>query len=511
VHLRTALAVPVTLAALIASGLTAATATPGPADPQAKVATSSAPARQALAGARAAMSGKGSGDLTMALRDLWLRRGELTGADRAAADRLLARPSTTEQLCTADNCYHWTTTGVDAVDPSDGDADGVPDYVESVRDTVDGVHDTYVAAGYRAPKPDGVAGGNAKTDIYLENVHDQGAYGYCTSDMPNGPVGGPFDAWAYCVLDNDYSADEFPTNTPLENLQVTAAHEYFHAVQFGYDAYEDGWLMEATATWAEDELFPDVDDNLQYLPESPLVKPGQPLDTFNDAGAQYGTWIFFRFLTEGITASEGGLPTLVRDIWRRADGAAGGRDEYSIQAVANTLDDYGYDLTSVYAIFAAANRAPTWWYDEAAANRYPTVAPGGTVKLTSAKKDSGWRGATLRHLSSVTARFVPGTGLSAASWKLKVSVDLPPASTRPAAVVTVYRRTGAPQATLVPLTSSGAATRKVAFGSSGVKYVEVTLANVGTSYNCWTDGAYSCQGSSKDDGRKVLLRATATR
>ncbi|CAI9416286.1 MXAN_6640 family putative metalloprotease [Nocardioides sp. T2.26MG-1] len=514
-HLRPALAVPAvltTLAVLVAGGLSVATAADdhdSRSDHPAKVSASRSEARAVLAEAQAVLSGEHRGDATMALRDLWLHRGDLAGADRAAANRLLARPDLPQSACTADNCYHWTTSGADAVPATDADSDGTPDYVEAVIATVDGVHDRYVAAGYRAPKADGVAGGDAKTDIYLEDVFDEGLYGYCTSDMPNPPATGPFDAWAYCVLDNDYAG--FPTNTPLENLQVTAAHEYFHAVQFGYDALEDSWLMEATATWAEDELYDDVDDNLQYLPESPLKRPAQPLDTFNEDGAQYGTWVFFRFLTEQLDAAEGGLPTLVRDIWRRADGAAGGRDEYSIQAVANTLGDYGYDLTTLYALFATANRAPARWYAEGAANHYPTAPPAGSFKLTSAKKDSGWKAATLKHLSSVTARFVPGTGLSATSWKLRLTLDLPDRATRPAAVVTVYRKAGAPLVSVVPLSSSGGATRKVGFGSKSVRYVEVTLANVGTRYTCWNGGAYSCNGSSRDDGRKVLVRATATR
>lgn len=521
---RTILAVPACLAVLLTTG--PASALPGavtaPADrteTPVKVTTSRAEARDALAEARAVLSGQApaAADATMALRRLWQLRGELTGADRAAADRLLARPDDErpggawQSACTADNCYHWATAGADAVAAGDSDADGVPDYVETVAATVDGVRATYVGAGYRAPKGDGVLGGNAENDIYLADVGNDSLYGYCTSDMPLPANPTTWDAWAYCVLDNDYSTAQFPTNTPLENLQVTAAHEYFHAVQFGYDAFEDSWLMEATATWAEDELYDGVDDNLQYLPESQLEKPAQPLDTFNGAGAQYGTWIFFRFLTERLTDAAGGMPTLVRDIWRRADGAAGGPDDYSMQAITRVLADRGFAVPDAYALFATANRAPALWYDEGAANHYPSVGPAATVKLTSTRKDSGWRASNLRHLTSVTARFVPGTGLRASSWKLKIALDLPDTATGPAAVITVYRRTDSPQVSVVPLSPSGAATRKVAFGSGGVRYVEVTLANASTRYDCWTDGAYSCQGSSLDDGRKVLLRATAVK
>ena len=137
VHLRPALAVPAVLAVLITGGLTAATATARPSDRPgdrpAKVSSSTAQARAALADARGVLSGTKRGDATMALRDLWLSRPALAGADRAAADRLLARPDdetpgSWQTQCTADNCYHWLTSGPDAA---------TPDYVAQVIATVD--------------------------------------------------------------------------------------------------------------------------------------------------------------------------------------------------------------------------------------------------------------------------------------------------------------------------------------------------------------------------------------
>ena len=139
---------------------------------------------------------------------------------------------------------------------------------------------------------------------------------------------GPYDTSAYCAFDDNFT--EFTGQSPTENLQVTAAHELFHAVQFAYDYFEDGWFMEATATWAEDEVYDDVNDNRQYLPESPLGQPGQPMDQFIGL-RQYGDWIFFRYLTERFPKSRGGLPVVVREIWERADGSGRGPDDYSLQ------------------------------------------------------------------------------------------------------------------------------------------------------------------------------------
>ncbi len=103
------------------------------------------------------------------------------------------------------------------------------------------------------------------------------------------------------MLDNDY-ARQFPTDTPLENLRVTAAHEYFHAVQFAYDAFEDAWFMEATATWAEDELYTDINDNLQYLRTDRSAGRASRWTSSSRRQHHYGAWIFFRYLTEQFPA-----------------------------------------------------------------------------------------------------------------------------------------------------------------------------------------------------------------
>jgi hypothetical protein len=475
---------------------------------------SRAAAESALADARAALHGRAghpTRDATLALVQLRRAMPSLTGAEQAEAKQLGSRPATTESVCTTNNCYHWNDTGADAVPQTDANANGVPDYVDQVASVVDHVRQTYVGAGYRAPEPDGTKGGDSRTDIYLADVGAQGLYGYCTSDQPVPSGNGPYDAYAFCVLDNDYAG--FP-RTPLANIEVTAAHEYFHAVQFAYDAFEDPWFMEATATWAEDELYTDVNDNLQYLPDSPLALPGLPLDTFADGGGpQYGEWIFFRYLTERVsTTSVGGLPTLVRDMWRRADGSAVGPDDYSMQAVEHVLKARGFDLTKVFASFAAANRFPTKYYSEGKANHYPVARPAGTFTLKSSKKDSTWLGAKIGHLSAITARFVAGRGLSARTWKLRVSVDLPNKALHPAAVVSVLSRSGRVAQTMLPINTKGNATKTFAFGSSGVKYVEVTLVDAGRRYTCWTPtGAYSCHGDSRDDGQQMLVRAVAVR
>ena len=146
--------------------------------------------------------------------------------------------------------------------------------------------------------------------------------------------------WAYCVVDNDYAG--FPSNTPLENLQVTVAHEYFHATQFAYDVADDGWAMEATAAWVEDEVYDDVDDNVQYLADSPITDRKRSIDKFGGL-FHYGVWIYFRYLTEKFPAETGGLPTIIRKFWESADSSKGAKkDKYFTQGMAGVLKGKPY-------------------------------------------------------------------------------------------------------------------------------------------------------------------------
>jgi len=229
-------------------------------------------------------------DATLILRDLVLRVGKLSGADRQRALAILARPtdatpgdpdrySTPEAtpVCATHVCIHYVTSTSDAVDATDvrdgngvAGANGIPDYVDDALRVFESEvwGEEVTTRGFRAPKSDASSANDgtspsdptgAKFDVYLAEIGDESLYGYCTTDDPHWfPEWDGhythFDASAYCVVDNDFDASEFPAHTPLENLEVTAAHELFHAVQFAYDYYEDAWFMEATATWAEDEL-----------------------------------------------------------------------------------------------------------------------------------------------------------------------------------------------------------------------------------------------------------------
>src|SRR4051812_8771013 len=239
-------------------------------------------ARAALVERRGVRTGT---DVTPLLKQLALRLPTLTGADRRRARRILARPSrgqgtgdeleyrTAEQppLCSEHFCIHYVRTTSDAPPLADGNHNGIPNYVETMSSVFEHVYAVEnVGLGWKPPKSDGkrgcIAGAPAncpgKTDVYIKEIGSQGIYGYAAPD----PGQRSISQYAYLVMDDDYNSDQFPQyDAPLQPMEVTAAHEYNHVLQFNYDTAQDTWVFEATATWAEDYVYTDVNDYLQYL------------------------------------------------------------------------------------------------------------------------------------------------------------------------------------------------------------------------------------------------------
>ncbi|KQW49030.1 hypothetical protein ASC77_10005 [Nocardioides sp. Root1257] len=440
-------------------------------------------------------------DLTLALRDLRLRQADLPSGERARAAALLSRPPTSEGW--ADEV--WSDFGSVRVHWDNGTVS--PDYINQVGAIATHVLDTYQTAGYRAPKSDGTVGGDAKLDVYITDL-GVGLYGYCNTDHAP-PSKGPYDTPAYCTFSSDYSWAG--GQTALDNLRVTAAHELFHATQFAYDYEEDAWFMEATATWAEDEVYDDIDDNRQYLSQSPMRQPRKPLDQFlscySCAPRQYGEWIFFRYLTERFPQAQGGLPVIMRRLWQRVDASSGGPDNYSIQAVARELASRKTDLRHVYAQFGDANRRPSRTYEEGRFYRAAGAAKSWT--FTPRKHSTPWQRLLIDHLSTGTVQVKPSAALR--GKRLRIDLALPRPKTGAAAVVTRYDKSGRSKATFVRLSKAGNARVVVPFSGRTTTRVDVTLSNAGIRYRCWTAQAddpvhYSCSGRPKDNNAPMRYR-----
>jgi hypothetical protein len=476
--------------------------------------------------ARQGIRAPGPHDATLVLRDLVIRQHLLPPAERAAARRLLARPtdsfdpsgdtySTAEEapFCTTNGCIHYVATTNDAPPAADANTDGVPDYIEAVGRELEFVWGTEVDAyGYRAPKSDLTSanhGPDDRIDIYIADIGADGLYGYCTTDDPAlTPSATSWDVSAYCVLDDDYSPSQFSgAASGLAALQVTLAHEFQHAIQFAYDVGEDIWFMEGTAVWFEDEVYDDINDNYQYLPASPLAQPDLPLDlgitnpSSPGYGTFYGTFVFFKYLTEVVAHGD---PSIIRRIWERADGSRTGPDDYSIQAIDNALKSFaGIRFSAVFGAFAAANAFASVFYEEGAAYPVPPFAARTTL---TPFKHSFTRSPRLVHLTSVYYLLQPGAGL-ASNTRLRVRFQLPPRSQGPQATLIVVRSNGALRVLPLTLDSKGDGSATVAFGRGAVKAVVVVLTNASVRYNCWVGRPYACSGTPLDDGRTYQVTA----
>jgi hypothetical protein len=279
-------------------------------------------------------------------------------------------------LCSEHFCVHWVAEGLDAPSLVDGDEDGIPDFVETVSQIADHVHTVENGElGWREPKSDGKrGGGRGKTDIYLSQLGGS-LFGYAAPDRGQGEKGRiPRRLYGYLVIDNDYSPFEFPGTTPVHDLQVTLAHEYNHILQFGYDAFQDPWFAESTATWMEDQVYDGIDDYLRYvrrwgkLYETPLTA---------SSIKEYGSAVWNHWLTGRYGNA------IVRKAWAGAIHVRpGGFSVGSYDAAIRR--EGGTDLSHDFARFAA--ELPEWRTGEGfgEGRRYPDLPRQGKLPLDGA-------------------------------------------------------------------------------------------------------------------------------
>ena len=458
---------------------------------------------------------------TQLLRDLAARMNGLSPSKRTLAERLLARPTSSrdpfrkyrypaKHTCERRMCFFWVTRGADAPSLRDGNRNHVPDWVDSTRKIFAHVWSTEIGSyGYRAPRSDITSrnhGPNKKLDIYIADLGSMGLYGYCTSDDP--ATSRRTYASAYCVVDDDFSRRQFRSGAyGLNAMKVTAAHEFFHAVQYGYDWLEDTWLMEGSAAWIEDEVYDSINDNIQYLSRSPIsaTRFWHPLDYYNpnnssaDSLFKYGAWIYFRFMSERY-----GRPVM-KAVWRRADSIPGAPDDYSIKAVSNVLATHGVTLADFFADFGATNLLPAIPGAYQEGGSYPTIVPSAT-QLVGPGGLPRSPGIGMPHLSNDYYSFVP-SGVSTSSI-LTLDVELPGPETSPRAQAVVQGSDGS-VSRLPAVQDVVPGHWKIIVPNFGLaSRVTLVLTNGSARYTCWQRKIYSCQGTPLDDNVSDFYTAT---
>jgi hypothetical protein len=172
-------------------------------------------------------------------------------------------------------------------------------------------------------------GGDGRLDIYIVPPDREIRRSDSNGDRAYIPGGGddysvegitiPEDSTAACpsidfILLND--------SEDWDALRSTTAHELFHAFQDSFQQTDDdsAWWAEATATWAEDLVYPTLDQEQSQLQDGGWARnndgPLGPLDLFEDDGlAQYGAYIWPFYLTH----RPGGDPTLIGQIYKASE------------------------------------------------------------------------------------------------------------------------------------------------------------------------------------------------
>ena len=187
---------------------------------------------------------------------------------------------------------HYTEEGEDASEL---------EYVERVGEIMEEVLAIQIEElGWVKPPSDFGQGGDGRYDVYL--INQDGIYGYASSSSATGDnettpdIIEEFAQAGFLVLDNDYA--EF--DDPDRALLATAAHEFHHVVQYGYDNGDLNWYYESTASWMETVTYPDdelatiyVNDVFTY-PEACF---GGDADADPSGLGIYGTWLFLEFMS----------------------------------------------------------------------------------------------------------------------------------------------------------------------------------------------------------------------
>jgi hypothetical protein len=272
-------------------------------------------------------------------------------------DVKIERPDLPDTFGTEHFLIHYTTTGNSAVfEPNTDSLAGIPRHITRVADVLEHVWSVEIdSMGYQTPLRDFGQGGDDRYDVYIRNLV-VGYYGQTTADSIIG-----YRASSYIEIENDFQeiSNEHYHLYPIDAVKVTMAHEFFHAIQFSYDASEidrpnpdnhaldSYWWYEASSTWMETVVYNSIKDYYGYLP-SFYKHIWMNLSTYAAAPLHaYGSCVWPIFMVKRF-----GDINIMRDIWERCGASAGYN---TLPATDGALRDRGSDIASAFLEFEIWN------------------------------------------------------------------------------------------------------------------------------------------------------------
>jgi hypothetical protein len=269
------------------------------------------------------------------------------------------RPDLSDSYGTTHFLIHYTTTGSDSVyQPGIDSLAGIPRHVTRVADVFEHVWNIEIESlGYQAPPTDFGSGGDDRYDIYLVNL----GYGYFGFTAQDSVIG--YKAASFIELESNFAESPTYNSRPLDAVKVTAAHEFFHAIQFGYDAFEfdapnpddpntyKPWWYEASSTWMENVVYNSIKDYIGYLPYF-YHYMWMGLGAFSYGGTAealhpYASCVWPMYMTQRFDDLG-----IMKDIWERC----GASDGYNtLPATDDALRTRGSDISRSFLEFEIWN------------------------------------------------------------------------------------------------------------------------------------------------------------
>lgn len=214
-------------------------------------------------------------------------------------------------------------------------------FAQETGDVFEEVYANEIAVqGWSRPADDGSRGGDNRIDVYMLDLQ---FYGFASPDNdatcdPSACTG----VHGWMGTENDYEG--FPPD-PSGALRATVAHEFHHLIQFNESASNDGWMLEATATWEESVVYPDIDARTFYIPA--FVESADQSLNLTDGSHEYGLYVFMRWLADRFGQD------VIRDAWR----ATLVNDQHSLAGINAALVARGSDFTTAFGAFTADTAA----------------------------------------------------------------------------------------------------------------------------------------------------------
>jgi hypothetical protein len=238
---------------------------------------------------------------------------------------------------------HWTEEGMDApTAQSDGDGNGQADFLDRILDGLTRGRGAFAEQGWREVLPDDGTGGSDAIDVYVKAI-DANGYAFHAAKADDA------DGASSCAVHLEGALGDSLDGI----LESVAAHELHHCVQYAYTTTAPSWILEATATHQQYQVFtsPALQAALEVLWIGRLTQPERPL---HDLGGRYEYAGFvFVFFWESFGGLDRSRPPALWEALAEVDGQDTGGWVDALDAESERL--WGQSFSRTFADYSTWN------------------------------------------------------------------------------------------------------------------------------------------------------------